>query len=96
MFKTYTVAQLKSTPILTTKEDLFSSIDGVFDYALPQIWLNNFSEWCEKQGAHHLTYDLIRSTTVWSYTKPMPTHGRPVSACREVAEAIRDYDGREN
>ena len=62
-----------------TKGDCFEGVKNI-DYALPQDWLNDFSNWCKsRQRYQHVTYDMILSTTVWSY----PTN-QPMTCCAEV------------
>jgi len=80
----YTINQIFK--MNTTKGDLFKKLEKsgkVFDYALPQGWLNVFSEYAEKTG---LTYHFILSTTVWVYPESMP-----FSICQEVQQLIDEY-----
>lgn len=86
MVPTYTINRLAEMRV--TKAELFEQHVRPFDFALPQEWLNAFANWCKTQ-APNLTYRLITSTTVWSYA--VSSTGIPLSACREVAEALRDY-----
>lgn len=67
-----------------SKGDLFADLCETFDYALPQRWLNDMTDFCEAEG-NEVTYDMIRSTTVWVYGK---TETGPRSCCTEVANAI--------
>ncbi len=53
----------------------------VFDYALPQPWVNAF---VQETG---LDYWLVLSTTFWSYDRTK-YFGEPVSICEEVQTAI--------
>jgi hypothetical protein len=89
-FTTYTITQLNIMSV--TKGDLFENYKGVYDTALPQLWLDLFAKYCEKIG--YINYDLIRSTTVWTYPSsdaPYLSQG-PVSACEEVQQAIEYFD----
>lgn len=71
-----------------TKEELFKDARFDFDYSLPQEWLNAFSNQLKKlPQTKRLTYDVIRSTTVWLEMDGF-TFGRPVSICKEVHNAI--------
>lgn len=72
-----------------SKGELFQDCKFTFDYALPQDWLNDFAEWCNK---YHpiITYHLIASTTVWAYPKGL-FYGLPVSVCSEVHNAYVTY-----
>lgn len=71
-----------------SKGEAFDNLDGAFDYALPQGWLNDFADWCanNKDRARGVNYESIRSTTVWHVE-----HG-PVTCCKEVRYAFRRYD----
>ena len=71
-----------------TKGDVFADFPHMFDYAMPQEWLDAFADWCQTHRAA-VTYDLIRSTTVWSY----PEHDLcgPVTCCVEVMQAWDKY-----
>lgn len=82
-----TIRELKA--MNAYKADLFKDMDGAFDYAMPQGWLDSFSDWC-KQADPTITYELIRSTTVWAYQDSI---GRPVTCCKEVASAYRWMEG---
>jgi hypothetical protein len=70
-----------------SKGELFQDLMKVktFDFALPQEWLDNFSNrhQCKLKG---ITYELIRSTTVWTYPE-----SKPLSLCTEVQEQIDLY-----
>jgi hypothetical protein len=82
--KRYTIEQIEN--IRMTKGDLFKELENIgktFDYALPQQWLNNFSKFA---AWNDLTYDLIRSTTVWIYPE-----NKPVSICSEVQAEIDKF-----
>lgn len=91
MLQTFSLDKLERMNI--TKGELFKGLEGVFDYALPQGWLDHFSEWC-KVNAPRLTYGWITFTTVWSYGKG-DLLGGPVSACNEVHTAIVEFYRRE-
>lgn len=65
-----------------TKEELFKNENIKFDYSLPQDWLNDFSNFCEKYGIK-ISYDMISGTTVWGYTDEN-YYGFPIFACVEV------------
>lgn len=85
MIETYnlkTYSHLYHWPI--SKEQAFSGIEGTVDYGMPQEWLDLFAEWCQTNRPI-VTYDLIRSTTVWLY------RGRwsgPCTCCVEVQQAF--------
>lgn len=91
-----TIEQIKA--ISLSKGECFANLDETFDYALPQNWLDEFSSWCSKQpkGAVDFThvglgvdYDMIASTTVWSY--PANASSGPVTCCAEVLYAYNKY-----
>lgn len=84
MLKTYSLQELNELRL--SKGELFSQFKETFDYALPQTWLDNVSAWC-KANSPIITYDLIRSTTVWSYGKG-DLLGGPVTVCNEVHDAL--------
>lgn len=83
----YTFTELNQMGV--TKGELFAELrkdkTHEFDYALPQDWLNEFATFCEKH-APLVTYDLIRSTTVWVYPE-----SAPMSLCIEVDAALDVY-----
>ena len=65
-----------------SKQEAFDGLADCFDYALPQGWLDSFSEWC-KFHRPSVSYDMIRSCTVWG-------HGRergPITCCSDVLDA---------
>ncbi len=70
-----------------SKAEHFSHLSFQHDYALPQGWLNGFAEWCRDNGYDEVSYDLIRSTTVWGYAPEFGSCGRPVTCCTEVERA---------
>ena len=72
-----------------SKGELFHDIDITFDYALPQEWLDKFADWCIVNYPI-VTYHLIRSTTVWAYTKGS-LFGEPLTVCIEVDNALDTY-----
>ena len=79
--KRYTKQELESMHI--TKNDLFKDFDHVFDFALPQIWLDRFSRFASWSD---INYRLIVSTTVWIYPENIP-----VSRCVEVQDQINQF-----
>ena len=93
-----TIDQLQALGI--NKGDAFCNlIDGSFDYALPQPWLDTFAAWCRGNTWHiNVTYDLILSTTVWHYPAYPNTGGcyskavGPVTCCEEVYMAYKEYE----
>jgi hypothetical protein len=76
-----------------TKGDLFANHPEPFDFALPQGWLNEFSDWC-KIFRKDVTYDMIRTTVIWSYVDGVI--GTPVTCCTEVLEAHKRYRKQAN
>ena len=81
--------QLKSLRL--SKEESFAGLDDTFDYAMPQNWLNGFADFCIDRDSV-VSYDLIRSTTVWAY----PATGSgvqvgPVTCCKEVYSAHKEW-----
>ena len=74
------------------KGDSFANLEGgSFDWALPQDWLNDFANWCKTSRlCKDVTYDMIRSTTVWHY--PASGNSEPVTCCREVYLAYTQYE----
>lgn len=75
----YTIQELNS--MRKTKKEIIEGLNlRVFDYALPQTWLDEFVE------RNNLSYDIVLSTTVWCYD--VSCFGYPVSACKEVQEII--------
>ena len=83
----YSIETLNKTQ--RPKWELFQN-DKSFDFALPQEWLNEFAAWCQVNGRKEVTYDLIRSTTVWSYVNDKFA-GRPLFKCKEVYFAYKAY-----
>lgn len=81
-----TIKSLKLNRI--SKQDLFGRVNledsycKSFDYALPQGWLDAFTEFC-KQHFTQVTYDLIRGTCVWGYGRG----SGPITGCYEVMAA---------
>lgn len=71
-----------------SKQEIFEDCPATYDFALPQNWLNDFSEWCECHF-RGVTYDLIRSTCVWVYPERYAC-GEPMTCCLEVLKA---YEG---
>jgi hypothetical protein len=90
MYKCYPVSELNS--LNKTKSQIFQEIGFSFDCVLPQNWLDDFSEWC-KLNHRELTYHLILSTTVWAYP-PKFFNGLPISCCKEVTSAYKEYKHR--
>lgn len=78
----YTGKELQQQHI--SKRDLFLPLDKqgiVYDSALPQQWLDNFT------ARHKIDYYTVLYSTVWVYPKGF-IFGFPVSACTEVQHAI--------
>ena len=76
-----------------SKAEFFEGLQIDYDFALPQNWLNAFSDWCAK-NCPDVSYSMIRSTTVWGYPERdcdsfLPG---PIFACSEVFDAFRLYD----
>ncbi len=71
-----------------SKEECFANLEGSFDYAVPQQWLDKFANWCRDNAMtpRGTTYDLIRSTTVWVYPE-----SEPMTCCAEVYYAYQRY-----
>ena len=88
-----TLAQLSEKP--RSKQEVFEGLEGSFDYAMPQGWLNEFSDWCKTHQFYWIqdvTYDLIRSTTVWHYKPERDSMGRPCTCSLEVAKAYLQFE----
>lgn len=83
--KEYTFKQLEKMNL--TKFDLFRPTPEGYDYALPQQWLNEFSQWCKDNG-ESVTYDGIRSTTCWDCNQ-----WKPAFAVKEVRQAYLKFKG---
>lgn len=64
--------------------------DKDIDPAVPQTWLDDFTEWCKKNRPE-ITYHLIASTTCWDHTVE-PVMGRPLTICTEVQEALEAWN----
>ena len=82
-------AELKSLRL--SKDEAFAGLSDTFDYAMPQNWLNEFADFCIDRDSV-VSYDLIRSTTVWAY----PAIGSglqsgPVTCCEEVYSAHKEW-----
>lgn len=58
--------------------------DTVFDYSLPQMWLDKFT----KQSG--LDYQVILGTTVYAYPKD-GIFGIPISGCYEVNKQLEKF-----
>ena len=84
-----TIAQLASSP--TSLGEHFDNYPHPYDCAKPQDWLNEFSKWCDSYH-QKVTYDIIRSTTVWSYDPTASVFGVPVTCCKEVQDAWKQWD----
>ena len=84
-FKTRTAEKIKEMRI--SKADLFEGVESI-DFALPQEWLNEFSDWVERKTGNK-AYDLIRSTTVWKYSGIL---GSPMTRCEEVYQWWKQWD----
>lgn len=81
MYRPYygTYRQKQLIDMRISKQELSERIglkDVCFDYALPQNWLNEFTD------THNLDYNLVRSTTFYVYDDFIK--GYPVSGCYEV------------
>ena len=89
-----TIDQLQAIGGIHTGACFCKLIDGRFDYALPQPWLDSFAKWCSFSTWHlDVTYDLILSTTVWHYPKATgPDNVGPVTCCAEVYQAYKEYE----
>jgi hypothetical protein len=90
--KQLTMKQIQNMHV--TKGELFQALknEGMeFDYALPQDWLNDLANYC-KVYFPLVTYDLIKSTTVWMYASQGFTFGDAFTACSEVQQAIDAMD----
>lgn len=87
MLEKYTIQELESKNM--TKGELFAELRKdtahEFDYALPQDWLDAFSEFC-KVNDPKITYHLILGTTVWVYPE-----SAPLTRCTEVDKALDVY-----
>jgi len=86
MIELRTVNELTESSI--SKGKAFESLEGSFDYSLPQYWLDSVTKFAIDSGRLDVSYDLILSTTVWQYSNG---HGRPLTCCQEVAEIIEQY-----
>lgn len=82
--RTQTIQTLEARRV--TKGELFQGVRDIFDYALPQDWIDAFSTWCAGRFPE-VTYHLILSTTVWAYPRGYLL-GRPLTACTEVRRAL--------
>ena len=81
-FNDLTIPELQDMRI--SKGELFFDLKGSFDYALPQEWLERFSDWCSINFVD-VTYDLIRGTTVTAYSDS--GYCEFVTRCTEVFDA---------
>ncbi len=88
-FPTSTVSELVDSNI--TKRDAFDSLNVDFDCTLPQQWLDSVTSFAIARGLLNVSYDLIRSTTVWVYSD---NYVGPLSCCLEVAEVIKQYNSQ--
>lgn len=68
------------------KEAAFS-----FDYALPQQWLDELSNFAKDSG---YTYHQILGTTYMIYGLGLSIYGAPWSACKEIDDLIAAFNGR--
>ena len=89
--KVYTLKELKESGI--SKRELTKDIKFTFDYAVPQPWLDDFSEWC-KLNHPELNYHTILFSVVWGYPEKLRFCGLPIFFCKEVLNAHREYQGR--
>jgi hypothetical protein len=89
--RTYSIEELEAMRI--TKRDLADKIllskweeEGrcAFDYALPQQWLDKFTDLAK------IDYHLVLSTTFWVYQEGS-VFGYPVSGCKEVNQKLRAW-----
>lgn len=76
-----TIEQLAENP--RTKGEHFADFKEVFDWAMPQDWIDEFAYWCESNRPR-VTYHLIVSSTVWAAPAGL---WQPATCCVEVAEA---------
>ncbi len=88
LFAAKTINELTEYPV--TKQQAFESVDGAFDYSLPQHWLDNVADYALRNGCSKVTYDLILSTTVWYYGQQ--GYGAPLTCCCEVGDLIEQYN----
>jgi len=86
--KVYTLKELKESGI--SKRELTKDIKFTFDYAVPQPWLDDFSDWC-KLNHPELDYHTILFSVVWGYPKNKFWGGLPIFFCKEVLNAYREY-----
>jgi hypothetical protein len=90
--KQLTIKQIENLHV--SKGDLFQPLKNEgceFDYALPQDWLNDLADYCRVYFPS-VTYDLIKSTTVWMYSAGGFTFGDAFTACTEVQRAMDAMD----
>lgn len=62
-----------------------------YDTALPQSWLDAFTEFAVRCD-NRITYNLVLSTTVWAYGKEAGTFGKAVSFCYEIDRILKIYN----
>ena len=90
--KTYKMELLTIDELLETrltKGDTWKDAPFNFDYALPQGWLDAITKFAIDNGFLSCSYDVILSTTVWSYENG---YGAPETCCFEVADLIKNYN----
>lgn len=88
--KTYLPQSIKQLESLSVnKGTYFKNFTEAFDTALPEDWLDDFAKWCEQHVSDPVTYHLILSSTVWSYSGNV--FGEPVTCCKEVKWAYDRY-----
>jgi hypothetical protein len=67
----------------------------VWDTAIPQQWLDDFTSFVEKvMKSERLSYYFILVTTVWAYGGEACPSGEPFSICHEVNNAIKIFHNR--
>lgn len=88
-FQVYTLSELQL--IGRSKGEMFAAVESTFDYALPQRYLDELTEYATNHPAQFptITYHAILSTTVMEY--PSGCCGRLLTCCKEVAELIEAY-----
>jgi hypothetical protein len=88
--KLFTIEELEKMQITKGQLSKYLPMEKIraFDYAMPQNWLDNFSEY---MGKYY--YNLILGSTFWVYSDEMPgfSWGAPLSLCKEVQEKIEAY-----
>ena len=84
-----------------TKGELFKELDCVHDFALPQQWLDDFTDFITNRenvskfntsAYREEIYNLIRSTTVWAYPTDCSTSGCPITVSIEVYDSFAYWE----